>query len=380
MKNDFLKAGKSFLTMSSIAMVLSIALVSLMPNQALATYRIPSGVSLDPAAALNPGHVVAQTVIANDTQWAYYISVPTTYSASGTKLWPCIIYMATAECNYNGSGTENTIMTTHCWNGGLAEVAQTPAQAYAWIDRFVVITPYVDEPMIGANQGGKPEQLVGLINYMKRNMKIDSTQISLMGACWGSGVCWNLATVFPNIPSCMVLMDGNDTWCSTYRVSAACKLTGIPIKLLAASPGSESDSILMTGAHNAIQACGSNKETITYYKCGVHEMWSGSLMCGGVGSDTIKSIFDWMLTNKLTTSVEPRIDENQNSKAAPISLNSISATDKVEVIGLNGKILLRSQGVLSKNDRILSTVNRGAAVVRITHADQSIDRGVISKW
>jgi hypothetical protein len=361
-------------------MILSAAFITILPGQSAAMYRIPPGVTLDASKPVSPGHVVAQTVIANDTQWAYYISVPTTYDSTASKLWPCIVYMPTAECNYNGSGTENTIMTTHCWNGGLAEVVQTaPTACGSFLDRFVVLTPYVDEPMIGANQGGKPERLVGFINYMKRHIKIDSTQISLMGACWGSGVCWNLATVFPNIACCMVLMDGNDTWCSTYNQANACKLVNIPIKLLAATPGSESDSVLMTGAYNYVQKCGTNKTTITYYKCGVHEMWSAPLMCGGVGSDTIKAVFDWMLTNKISTSVAPRMSEKQNPKVSQASLNNISASDKVEVVGLDGKIILRAQGNAAKSDRLLSNASHGVRLIRITHADQSIGEVVVSK-
>jgi hypothetical protein len=235
--------------------------------------------------------------------------------------------------------------------------------------------------MLGANQGGKPERLAGFINYMKRHIKIDSTQISFMGTCWGSGVLYNLATIYPKLPSCMVLMDGNDTWASTYNAANACKLVNIPIKLLAASPGDENDSLFMTAAHNVIQACGPNKETLTYFACKMHEMWGVPSACGGVGIDTMKLIYDWMLTNRVATAVSPNVNDNHNAALSARSLTNLSTGDRIEVIGLNGQILLVSHGAADavQINRMLSRLGRGVHMVRVYNGIQLIERAVFSK-
>jgi hypothetical protein len=367
MKNVLLKLGKKFLVISSIALILAAALVTMLPNQAGAAYRIPTSCILHPVSPIVPGKQVFQTCLSNDTQWAYFVYTPPTYDSNGTKLWPMLIFHMVNEELYSGGENINRMYDSGRggMNGGpLYDLEKTPKPAYL-ADRFIVITPFVDN--FCNSHDGKPARLMGLYKYLTTHMKVDQTHISLMGDCAGGGMVVDFAEAYPTFPSSIVAMSCNDTWRSTVDLTKLCNIKNLPYQHYA----DQGDGMVPFSAQKAIYdgvvACGGTKMQFIVQNKGQHEIWGLS------GLDTVKAMYDWMLGQQ--TPVAPKANE---IRKASVSLNTLSAGDQVSVIGLNGQILYKSSNV-SKLDQLLSNTDHGVRVVRVRHADGTVRQAILSK-
>jgi predicted peptidase len=208
------------------------AFVALITGQLMASYRIPTGVTISGIAAPAAGHQVVQKIIASgDTEWCFYIYLPPTYDQNSSKLWPTIFLYTPSSMFYNGSGNINDLITANYDNGACAKYLQDSEKSkYPFIaDRFIVISPYVDGNMFKC-VGGQPQRLGGLHHFLKTAYKIDPAGISLMGLCVGGGTIWNYAESDPTFAACIVPISCNDNWGSTCDLTRACNLKNIWIR------------------------------------------------------------------------------------------------------------------------------------------------------
>jgi hypothetical protein len=338
-----------------------------------AAYRIPSGIPLFPSTQATVGKQVFQTCIANDTQWAYFIYLPATYDSTGTKKWPLLIFQEVAGGMYQNGGWGSASNMFDSARGGMNggpvyDLERTPKPAYL-ADRFIVLSPFINGDMFGSNHG-QPARLMGLYRNIIERFKIDTTRISMMGDCAGGGVVWTVAAAYPKFPAAIVAMAFNDNWCSTVDLTKACNLKNVPTRLYVDSLNS-SDRVVMLPVHNAMQQCGATNESLTYTYVNTHEIWAWA------GLDTMKSMYDWMLAQQTSGSTALKSSDNPKIR---IPANNVRPGDRIEIVGLNGRLLFTSTGVDAKAKGLLSMAGRGVRVVRIVRAGQTAGCSIQQKW
>jgi hypothetical protein len=372
MKKVFALMGKSILAVSSLALILSAAFITLLPGQAIATYRIPGTVILKPESPITPGKQIFQTCLSNDTQWAYFAYTPPSYDSNGTKLWPMLIFHMVNEGIYNsGSNIKQMFDSGRTgMNGSILYDLVEPQRTLGYLgDRFIVVTPFVDNFCNSNN--GQPSRLMGLYKYLKTHLKVDTTRISMMGHCAGGGMVVTFAKYYPKFPSAIVAMSCNDTWRSTISFFNICNLKDVPYRHY----GDKRDGMVpmqnQQAIYDTIVKCGGTKMELIWQDKNQHEIWGLS------GLDTVKGMYDWMLSQQTSTSVVPKANENQKIRT---SISNMSASDQIEVIGLNGKVIFISAGKISNLEQLFSNKEHGVRVVRVTHADGSVQRTILSKW
>lgn len=346
-------------------LILPSLMIAILASQVPAAYRIGSNVTLVAPGTAAPGTQVAQSVLVNDTQFTFFVYLPPTYDSTGSKKWPLIISLPAMNFNNNG-GNMNEYFTAHCRNGGIAVLLQTPATCTYISDRFIVVSPFLQWEVYGSN-GGKPARLNCFLRYLNTRFKVDTTLISMIGYCWGSGVSWNYSTVYPTYPAHLVLEAGNDNWASTFDLTKACNLKNISIRQYASSKCTCNDSITARIAWNAIRTCGGTMDSITFTPSNLHEIWYWD------GLDTTKSIYDWMLTKSSVPVVEKIIDHRQMKNSLNLS-SRLFESDRLEVIDINGQLLYNLKGNGSAASQLISPLGRGMYLIRITSGAQSSSR------
>lgn len=337
----------------------SLALIS---SQAFASYRIPSNITLLPIGTPKPDTQVFQSPIVKDTQWAYFVYLPPTYDQNSSKLWP--VYINVPAFNYNsGASKIADVFTTHLGNGGMAQHLQNPSKFRQITNRFIVITPVVNWDMCSSIYG-HPERLKTLFDSLTREFKIDKGRINMGGYCFGAGVTYTFATFYPSYLNHIVLYAGNDTWASTFNLARACSLKTLPIRQYA--DASSPDGPNAKAAWTAINACGNSNDSITYGTSGWHEIWYFG------GFDTVTTLFDWFLSGPAT----PVAAKVVSAPAKP-SLGfgtRLSASDRMEIIDFNGKLLCSLKGNGSVAGSLIPKLARGMYLVRILANSQSVAR------
>jgi hypothetical protein len=344
----------------------------LMAGQALATYRIPSGQTLLPVGTPKADTQVFQSPIINDTQWAYFVWLPPTYDANSAKLWPCLINIPAFNYQDGSTGNLSDIFTTHCLNGGMAEILQNPSSVPAAIaNRFVVITCYVEWTMVGSIPGHS-DRLHSLFANITKSFKIDTTAISMMGYCFGAGVSYTYSAAYPSFPAHLVLIAGNDNWASTFNLTNACKLKNISMRQYASHNCTCNDSQTAEAAYLSISACGTHNDSITFTPSSNHEVWYWD------GIDTTTSLYNWMLTPRNPTAAQMTI-EQPRAKASLGLETRLTPQDQMEIIDVNGQRLYRFSGNGSQAGKMIPPLSRGMYLVRITRGDESSARIFLSK-
>jgi dienelactone hydrolase len=357
------------LVSSSAAIILSAALVAVLPNESSASYRIPSNVAMYPSLPLAVGREVFQRVIANDTEWAYLVYLPPAYDSTSSKVWPLFIYMQPGGTYQDGWSGQNTSGLYDSARGGLNGgpayyLNNAPSKFPSISTRFIVVTPFV------SNNNASGGRLMGLFKYLKNRLKVDTTCTSMMGLCIGGQISYNFAAAYPRFLSSLVTMSTNGSG-SPCNLALACNLKNIPYRVCADQRDPYVPTAATQALYDAVHNCGSTKATLTWTNVGMHEIW------GYAGLDTAKEMYDWMLANAgSTTPVAPRMSDKQNAK---VSMAGRSGLADIDLVGLNGQILSRYRGDPAGMNRMLPNMNRGVAVMRIHRGSQSIQRVIVSK-
>jgi hypothetical protein len=364
---------RGFLAVFSAMTMLLLAIIAATPNQASASYRISSTVVMYPTAPLTVGKEVFQRVIANDTEWAYLVYLPPTYDSTSSKVWPLFCYMQPGGTYQDGWSGQNTSSLFDSVRGGLNggpayDLNNDPSRFPYISTRFIVVTPFVSYGMVNSN-GGKPATLMGLFKYLKNRLKVDTTCISMMGLCVGGGIAYSFAAAYPTFLSSLVTMSCNNSG-SQCNLAVACKLKDVSYRIYADQRDIYVPTQNTQALYDAVHNCGSTKVTLTWTNIGMHEIW------GYAGLDTLKEIYDWMYSNHTVASTASIAPDNQNIR---LSVKKLPVNGKIEVIGLNGQILLRYRGDPTSVNRMIPSLNHGIRVIRINHGAQSVRRVIVSK-
>jgi hypothetical protein len=341
-------------------------------GQLLASYRLPAGVTIGGIAAPVAGHQVAQKIIASgDTEWAFLIYLPPTYDPNGSKLWPTIFLYTPSTFYYSGSGNINNIITGNYDNGACAKYLQDSLKSkYTFIsDRFIVITPYVNGDAFKC-VGGQPQRLGGLHHYLKTAYKIDPARITLMGLCAGGGAIWNYAESDPTFATCLVPLSCNDNWGSTCNLTLACNLKNIWIRHYADAGDPYVPYASAVAINTALDNCAlaPRRDTLITTNTNKHEIWLWANICNTA------PVYDWMLTkvgSSSGTAVAPEIAYNEKTLSVLSMETRLSQHDRMDIIGVNGRLLYRLAGNGSTASRLIPNLNPGAYLVRISFGDQT---------
>jgi hypothetical protein len=359
--SQVLKTGAGFVGGNLRGMVCSAAFVSILASQVFATYRIPADEVLMPSSPITPGKVVSQTVIVNDTQWVYLISVPSTYDSTASKVWPAIIDIPTAECvYYAGWGVhENVILTTHITNGGPIETVGGQDTAYSSIGKyigpkFIIITPFIDGNLAGYQ--GKPARLISLFKYLTSHVKIDTTSIAMVGQCYGGAVVYDFVASYPKFASSAVVYSCNNSGSSPCDLTLAGNLKTLPFRIYGDANDSYDPFGNTQNLYNAIYATDKNA-TLIQTHVNAHEIWWAA------GIDTTRALYDWMLSCGGSTAVNQKPHNEFKPNASSVVP---TGTHQVEVFDLKGKA-------------IVPGMNQGAHLMKVCNGVRSVSKSMTTR-
>lgn len=123
----------------------------------------------------------------NSNCGGYYEYLPQGYNAAGADLYPLIVYI-----HGNGDrGPGNIIALDSLTRNGLPQYLSSGSFPVSFTSggkqyRFVVLSPqFLDWPNAG--------QIASVVDFAKRNYKVDTTRIYVTGMSMGGGVCWEYA-------------------------------------------------------------------------------------------------------------------------------------------------------------------------------------------
>jgi hypothetical protein len=104
---------------------------------------------------------------------------------------------------------------------------------------------------------------------------------------------------------------------------------------------------------------------------GQHEIW------GAAGLDTVKEMYDWMIASGAPTT---DISIRSNASRLSVSTNDISSSSRIEVIGLDGRVVSYRKGNAGGVDRVVPGLGNGVHIVRTVRGAQSRDRLVVRTY
>jgi hypothetical protein len=362
--------------------LLQAAFIAIVAGLATASSRIPAGVTVGGVSTPAAGHQVAQRVIVpapSDTEWAFLVSLPSTYDPNGTTLWPTIVwYGPLCDMYSGGSGNISIFFTANFDNGGPAKYMQDSIRSrYSYIaDRFIVISPFINFDVY-KSAGGQPQRLKGLHNYLKATYKIDPNRITLVGGCAGGGVIWNYAESDPAFAASMVPISCNDTWASTVNVANSCTLKNIWIRHYADQNDPMVPYANQVAMHTALDNCAllPRRDTLITTHVNTHEIWSVANILN------TQAVYDWMLGKVGATAVAPapKMVGSSKPKESFNFCSRLAHSDLLEVTSVTGQLILKQNGNGLTAGQMMPTLNRGMYLVRIISAHQVIARIVIAQ-
>jgi hypothetical protein len=266
---------------------------------------------------------------------------------------------------------------------------QTPQKYHFVSDSFIVVTPWQGindfHPCHPASQvdSSYRRYYPPLFAHLFSTIRIDTTRVCMFGECWGGALVYKLASLYPDIPSSLMLWTINMPAYGCCDTTKACVLKNIPLNIVHGDKDTYDPWQNGKAVYDAISRCGGNNAH-WYLAAGTsHESWMW-----GPYNDQDTMWYRWTLAQRkgaMSTSVvaEPRLTSPKN----PATGNQISSgrsprawisdNDEVEVLDLRGHVLSRGTGNLMR--AVVPRLIHGIRVVRIAHGNESVLRMATGK-
>jgi predicted peptidase len=301
------------------------------------------------AGQLTAGKQVVQVYTSGNNTWVYLCYLPFSYESQPSRKWPMILHQpcldGTADLGFGN------LLGSNC--SSLSGYLQTPELYHFLSDSFIVVTPWQFEkdfkPCLSAAQVDPNYQAYypPLFAHLFSTIRIDTLRISMMGACWGAGLIYKLVSLYPGLPSGLVLWALNEQTFSCCDISKACAFKNVPMTVIhgfddAPCPWQNAKAVV-----DAITGCG-NSNCTWYLEGGIrHECW-----INGPHNDKDTALYSWLLKQKNSTI--PTVVRNQpyhsDVGAGDISLSSSISIDMksgivaIKAVNLHGQVLLKGKG------------------------------------
>ncbi|MDF2190481.1 T9SS type A sorting domain-containing protein [Paraflavitalea sp. CAU 1676] len=272
-------------------------------------------------------HVPKSLVAANGTFIGFYQYTPTNYNANPNTKYPLIIFLH--GVSERGNGT--TELKKAIGLGVPAAIEMGHTMTFTWngkTETFIVLTP-----QLSYNYGGwEPFHVQEMINYAKRNLRIDENRILLTGLSLGGSGVWgypgsslDAAKQLAGIGVCC----GVCTWNTNYNHIVNAKL---PVWAFHAM---DDYTVLASCTQNAIASINNLNPAVkpyaTYYPTGGHWIWNSVY---DVTTNTQNpSLYEWFMAQNKSLPVNKRPvanaggDINTTPASATVTLNGNKSTD-----------------------------------------------------
>jgi hypothetical protein len=319
-----------------------------------------------------PGVPVMSQVTLPSGSMKFPFYVPPTYNSESTKRFPLILMFnmvgaQTDRIHENGGNLSWTYET-------IFKLLGDPAKCKYVSDSFIVVSEFLNSTT-GWNTG--LAFVNDWIHYLFKTYRIDSTCASIYGDCWGGNLGYWYMAAYPKVISSAALfcINGGNSEGGTWDLTKACSVKDIPIRCYNASGDPYAPWQNAQHAVNVIDSCaGGGKAEFIKVNDSRHEIYDYI--------DTTSSLYTWFLSNRRppsSTSITP-VSECRRQASHALNLDTrMKAGDHVEVIDVNGKLVLQSREIGIMVHQILSHLNRGLYLVRLHSRGSASARIVVSR-
>jgi dienelactone hydrolase len=316
------------------------------------------------------GQQVVQQFDSLGNTWVYLLYLPAGYDAQPGKAWPMITFMqglgAANEFSPFARMYDDRSPQTFT-NGGPANLLRNPSNCHYISDSFIVMTPWYSYGYTGPcanNSANYTSYFRPLFRHVNGSFRVDTTRIHWMGYCYGGGLAYYYASVYPSSVASISIwsVNGNGVCIDTTKLS---KLDNVPIRQYWGTadhviPPENAMQIRDAILHRA----GMRTAPFVWeaVQNGDHECWHDA---AGHVTDTVKALYDWMLklpepTAVSNPSVAPR--NKSDATARSVALGNV----RVEVVTLQGKLIAQDDALIVRNTckgvNIVRTLKQGRMV------------------